>query len=258
MSPVCSGPGWVRVSIVYNAGLSEPPRLKGSLARRAPLRRASKNHNERSSFRSRRGRGRPGPPRIPHLRDGGHRCGGRGVRRGALHRFVESLRACPRRRRAGRGGPHQARAGPDGSSSPTARSPCTSCAARRKCSSTWRATMASSRIPNRRIPSSRSTRATPRAAAKPEILVLDGTCTHLGCLPKSRFEAAIPELGADWPGGFFCPCHGSRFDLSGRVFEGSPASTNLRIPDYSFRDDTDPGHRRCPGRKGSGVNGRQQ
>ncbi len=74
-------------------------------------------------------------------------------------------------------------------------------------------------------------------AAKPEILVLDGTCTHLGCLPKSRFETAIPELGADWPGGFFCPCHGSRFDLSGRVFEGSPASKNLAIPEYSFRDD---------------------
>ena len=74
-------------------------------------------------------------------------------------------------------------------------------------------------------------------AVKPEFLVLDGTCTHLGCLPKARFEPAIPELGADWPGGFFCPCHGSRFDLSGRVFQGSPASVNLRIPDYSFRDD---------------------
>jgi ubiquinol-cytochrome c reductase iron-sulfur subunit len=74
-------------------------------------------------------------------------------------------------------------------------------------------------------------------AVKPEILVLDGTCTHLGCLPKTRFETAIPELGADWPGGFFCPCHGSRFDLSGRVFEGSPAGANLRVPSYSFRDD---------------------
>jgi ubiquinol-cytochrome c reductase iron-sulfur subunit len=74
-------------------------------------------------------------------------------------------------------------------------------------------------------------------AVKPEILVLDGTCTHLGCLPKQRFETAIPELGSDWPGGFFCPCHGSRFDLSGRVFEGSPASTNLRVPSYSFRDE---------------------
>lgn len=75
-------------------------------------------------------------------------------------------------------------------------------------------------------------------AVNPEFLVLDGTCTHLGCLPKARFETAIPELGADWPGGFFCPCHGSRFDLAGRVFDGSPASQNLRVPSYSFRDST--------------------
>jgi ubiquinol-cytochrome c reductase iron-sulfur subunit len=74
-------------------------------------------------------------------------------------------------------------------------------------------------------------------ARKPEFLVLIGTCTHLGCLPKSRFEAGAPELGSDWPGGFFCPCHGSRFDLAGRVFQGSPASVNLRIPPYDFSND---------------------
>jgi len=76
-------------------------------------------------------------------------------------------------------------------------------------------------------------------AARPEFLVVEGTCTHLGCLPKARFEAgASPELGENWPGGFFCPCHGSRFDLSGRVFNGSPASSNLRVPVYSFASDT--------------------
>jgi len=76
-------------------------------------------------------------------------------------------------------------------------------------------------------------------AAKPEFLVVEGTCTHLGCLPKARFDAgASPELGADWPGGFFCPCHGSKFDLAGRVFTGSPASSNLRVPAYSFSDDS--------------------
>jgi ubiquinol-cytochrome c reductase iron-sulfur subunit len=48
----------------------------------------------------------------------------------------------------------------------------------------------------------------------------------------------MAELGADWPGGFFCPCHGSRFDLAGRVFNGSPASVNLRIPPYSFSNDS--------------------
>ncbi|HEV7714034.1 MAG TPA: ubiquinol-cytochrome c reductase iron-sulfur subunit [Steroidobacteraceae bacterium] len=73
---------------------------------------------------------------------------------------------------------------------------------------------------------------------KSDFLVLIGICTHLGCLPKPRFEAAQPELGADWPGGFFCPCHGSRFDLAGRVFDGSPASVNLRIPPYTFADAT--------------------
>jgi ubiquinol-cytochrome c reductase iron-sulfur subunit len=71
-------------------------------------------------------------------------------------------------------------------------------------------------------------------ARKPEILVLIGICTHLGCLPKQHFAAGDPELGATWPGGYLCPCHGSRFDLAGRVFDGSPASVNLRIPPYSF------------------------
>ena len=70
-----------------------------------------------------------------------------------------------------------------------------------------------------------------------QFLVVEGTCTHLGCLPKARFAKALPELGADWPGGFFCPCHGSKFDMAGRVFEGSPAGQNLRIPVYSFPTD---------------------
>jgi ubiquinol-cytochrome c reductase iron-sulfur subunit len=74
-------------------------------------------------------------------------------------------------------------------------------------------------------------------AIRPDFLVVIGICTHLGCLPKTRFQKALPELGADWPGGFQCPCHGSRFDLAGRVFDGSPASTNLRIPQYSYPSD---------------------
>jgi ubiquinol-cytochrome c reductase iron-sulfur subunit len=71
-------------------------------------------------------------------------------------------------------------------------------------------------------------------ALKPEWLVLKGTCTHLGCLPKTRFTPNDATVMANWPGGFFCPCHGSKFDLAGRVFQGSPASVNLRIPPYSF------------------------
>ena len=63
-------------------------------------------------------------------------------------------------------------------------------------------------------------------AAQPEVLVLIGVCTHLGCLPKQRFEPGMAELGADWPGGFFCPCHGSRFDPDGGVVNG-PANKDL-------------------------------
>jgi ubiquinol-cytochrome c reductase iron-sulfur subunit len=72
----------------------------------------------------------------------------------------------------------------------------------------------------------------PLRSRTPEFLVVIGICTHLGCLPKQRFAAG--ELYPSWPGGFFCPCHGSRFDLAGRVFDGSPASVNLRIPPYSY------------------------
>lgn len=69
---------------------------------------------------------------------------------------------------------------------------------------------------------------------RPDLFATIGICTHLGCLPKARFTPGLPELGANWPGGFFCPCHGSRFDLAGRVFNGSPASLNLVIPSYEL------------------------
>lgn len=72
---------------------------------------------------------------------------------------------------------------------------------------------------------------------KPEILVVVGNCTHLGCAPIERFDVAPADLGADWVGGFFCPCHGSKFDLAGRVFAGVPAPTNLPIPPYRFVGD---------------------
>ncbi|HUN26648.1 MAG TPA: ubiquinol-cytochrome c reductase iron-sulfur subunit [Steroidobacteraceae bacterium] len=67
-----------------------------------------------------------------------------------------------------------------------------------------------------------------------EWYVCIGTCTHLGCLPKPHFDAQDPVLGSYWPGGWLCPCHGSRFDLAGRVFDGSPASINLNIMPYAF------------------------
>ena len=72
---------------------------------------------------------------------------------------------------------------------------------------------------------------------RPEMLIVEGVCTHLGCAPIPRFEVAPADLGADWVGGFYCPCHGSKFDLSGRVFSGVPAPTNLTVPPYSFLSD---------------------
>ena len=75
-------------------------------------------------------------------------------------------------------------------------------------------------------------------ALRPEYLVVEGLCTHLGCAPKYRPEVGAADLGGDdWLGGFFCPCHGSKFDLSGRVFSGVPASTNLIVPPYSYEGD---------------------
>lgn len=71
-------------------------------------------------------------------------------------------------------------------------------------------------------------------AIKPEKLVIVGVCTHLGCAPKFRPEKAPADLGDDWLGGFFCPCHGSKFDLAGRVYQGVPAPLNLPVPPHRY------------------------
>ena len=72
-------------------------------------------------------------------------------------------------------------------------------------------------------------------SVRPEYLIVEGSCTHLGCAPIEDFEVRPAEA---WEGGFFCPCHGSKFDLAGRVFKGVPAPTNLRVPPHRFvRDD---------------------
>ena len=72
---------------------------------------------------------------------------------------------------------------------------------------------------------------------KPQYWVAVGICTHLGCSPTYRKEVGAADIGSYWPGGFLCPCHGSRFDLSGRVFTGSPAPVNLVIPPYKYLND---------------------
>ena len=73
---------------------------------------------------------------------------------------------------------------------------------------------------------------------KEDVLIVVGICTHLGCSPTFRPELAPDDLGPDWKGGFFCPCHGSKFDLAGRVFAGVPAPTNLVVPPHYYISDT--------------------
>ena len=72
---------------------------------------------------------------------------------------------------------------------------------------------------------------------KPEILVLVGICSHLGCSPQAKSAEAKGEMGADWAGGFLCPCHGSKFDLAGRVYKGAPAPVNLDVPPHMYLSD---------------------
>ena len=72
---------------------------------------------------------------------------------------------------------------------------------------------------------------------KPEYLILVGICTHLGCIPIFRPQPGATDIGPNWPGGFYCPCHGSLFDLSGRVFKNVPAPLNLEVPAYEFLTD---------------------
>lgn len=74
-------------------------------------------------------------------------------------------------------------------------------------------------------------------SSKPEYLVLVGICTHLGCSPSFR-PVPDAEVGADWKGGFYCPCHGSKFDLAGRVFAGVPAPLNMVVPPYKYLSET--------------------
>lgn len=77
----------------------------------------------------------------------------------------------------------------------------------------------------------------PHRSVRPEIAVLVGTCTHLGCSPLFRPELQPQPFDNEWKGGFYCPCHNSRFDLAGRVYQGVPAPTNLLVPPYKFEDE---------------------
>jgi ubiquinol-cytochrome c reductase iron-sulfur subunit len=78
----------------------------------------------------------------------------------------------------------------------------------------------------------------PHRSIKPEILVAVGICTHLGCSPTFRPDLAPADLGPEWLGGFYCPCHGSKFDLAARVYSGVPAPKNMEIPPHKYMSDT--------------------
>jgi ubiquinol-cytochrome c reductase iron-sulfur subunit len=73
-------------------------------------------------------------------------------------------------------------------------------------------------------------------AQNPEWMVMEGVCTHLGCSPQLKTAEAKAEMGGDWTGGFYCPCHGSKFDYAGRVFRGAPAPLNLEVPPYTLAE----------------------
>ncbi|MGZ5038196.1 MAG: ubiquinol-cytochrome c reductase iron-sulfur subunit [Usitatibacter sp.] len=78
----------------------------------------------------------------------------------------------------------------------------------------------------------------PGRSIKPEVFIATGVCTHLGCSPTLKKEiGAASDMGEEWPGGYYCPCHNSRFDLAARVFKGSPAPKNLVIPPHRYASD---------------------
>lgn len=78
----------------------------------------------------------------------------------------------------------------------------------------------------------------PLRSIRPELWIAVALCTHLGCVPSVRREVAPADLGPDWPGGFYCPCHGSKFDFAGRVFRNVPAPLNLEVPPHKYLSDT--------------------
>jgi ubiquinol-cytochrome c reductase iron-sulfur subunit len=92
--------------------------------------------------------------------------------------------------------------------------------------------------PNSEVPQQPPYAKNPTRSIKPAIFVSVGICTHLGCSPTYRRDVAPADLGPDWLGGFFCPCHQSKFDLAGRIYKGMPAPTNLVIPPYRYLSDT--------------------
>lgn len=91
--------------------------------------------------------------------------------------------------------------------------------------------------PNLKVPQQPAYCENATRSIKPNLMVLVGICTHLGCSPSPKLQPD-GDMGAEWKGGFFCPCHGSKFDLAGRVFNGSPAPINLVVPQHKYLSDS--------------------
>lgn len=95
------------------------------------------------------------------------------------------------------------------------------------------------RDPNSEVDQQPAYAQNPTRSIKPEYLILLGLCTHLGCAPMYRPDVGATDLGGtEWQGGFFCPCHGSKFDLAGRVYKGVPAPINLEVPPHAYESDS--------------------
>jgi ubiquinol-cytochrome c reductase iron-sulfur subunit len=90
--------------------------------------------------------------------------------------------------------------------------------------------------PNSEVPQQPEYAKNQYRSIKPDLMVLVGICTHLGCSPTPKLQPGA-DMGPEWLGGFYCPCHGSKFDLAGRVYKGVPAPTNLVVPPYQFLSD---------------------
>jgi ubiquinol-cytochrome c reductase iron-sulfur subunit len=92
--------------------------------------------------------------------------------------------------------------------------------------------------PNSKVPQQPAYATNEYRSIKQDIMVVVGVCTHLGCSPTQKSADDKAEMGADWTGGFYCPCHGSKFDFAGRVYKGAPAPTNLVVPPHTYVTDS--------------------
>ena len=189
------------------------------------------------SERFRRSRGRHQETPVSPRRLGRRRRRRRGRRGRAVRDVVLAFGARTRRRCAGRGRHQQGRGGPADHRRMARQGLLGAQPHQGDAGHAAEAGQACSRTRIRACRSSRPTARTSTVRSRRRCWVAIGICTHLGCSPTFRPDVAPADLGPDWLGGFFCPCHQSKFDLAGRVYRGVPAPTNLVIPPYKYLSD---------------------